>query len=181
MSESTPEAPAAEAGGGSEQPGTGNATAEERLAALEAERDKWQGLSRKNEERAKANAEKAKRFDDLEAASKSEAEKLAERAKAAEDRNASLTQRAARAEVKALAASTFADPSDAAAFLNLAEYVGDDGDIDSKGIESALADLLKRKPHLAKEAAPPSFDGGARRTADKPTSMNDLIRQKAAK
>lgn len=179
MSETAPETPVAEPAGEA-KPATGaEPTAEERLAALEAERDKWQGLSRKNEERAKANADKAKRFDELEAASKTEAEKLAERASAAEARAVTLTQRAVKAEVKALAASTFADPSDAAAFLNLSDFVDGDGDIDSKGIEKALADLLKRKPHLAREAAPPSFDGGARASASKPTSMNELIRQQA--
>ncbi|MEW5658347.1 hypothetical protein ABGT92_23875 [Streptomyces cinereoruber] len=179
MSEPTPETPSTPV---PEAPETGPApTAEERLAALEAERDKWQSHSRKQEERAKANADKAKRFDELEAASKTEAEKLAERAAAAEGKATALVQRAVRAEVKALAAKSFADPSDAAAFLNLGDYVDDGGEIDEKAIEKDLADLLKRKPHLAKEAAPPSFDGGARRSADKPTSMNDLIRQKAAK
>ncbi|MFE6785189.1 hypothetical protein ACFVFF_23320 [Streptomyces sp. NPDC057680] len=179
MSEPTPEAPPAPA---PEQPATGpEPTTEERVAALEAERDKWQSLSRKQEERAKANADKAKRFDELEAASKTEAEKLAERATAAEGKATALVQRAVKAEVKALAARGFADPSDAAAFLNLGDYVDDTGEIDEKAIEKDLADLLKRKPHLAKEAGPPSFDGGARRTADKPTSMNDLIRQSAAK
>ncbi|MFJ6579252.1 hypothetical protein ACIQMY_25235 [Streptomyces sp. NPDC091368] len=177
MSEPTPETPAAPA---PEAPERGPApTAEERVAALEAERDKWQSLSRKQEERAKANADKARRFDELEAASKTEAEKLAERATAAEGKASALVQRAVRAEVKALAAKGFADPSDAAAFLKLGDYVDDAGEIDEKAIEKDLADLLKRKPHLAKEAGPPSFDGGARRTADKPPSMNDLIRQKA--
>lgn len=177
MSEPISETPS---GATAEQPATGlQPTAEERLASLEAERDKWQSMSRKQEERAKANAEKAKRFDDLEAASKTEAERLAERAAAAESKASALVHRAVKAEVRALAAKGFADPSDAAAFLNLGDYIDDAGDIDEKAIEKDLADLLKRKPHLAKEAAPPSFDGGARRTADKPPSMNDLIRQKA--
>jgi len=179
MSEAPPEASAVPA---PEPPATGaEPSAEERLAALEAERDKWQSLSRKQEERAKANADKAKRFDELEAASKTEAEKLAERAAAAEGKATALVQRAVKAEVRALAAKAFADPSDAAAFLNLGDYIDDSGDIDEKAIEKDLADLLKRKPHLAKEATPPSFDGGARRSADKPTSMNALIRQQAAK
>jgi hypothetical protein len=72
------------------------------------------------------------------------------------------------------------DPSDAAAFLDR-DFVDDDGDIDSKGIEKALADLLKRKPHLGKEQpAAPSFDGGARTTAGAPTDMNALIRRRRA-
>lgn len=187
MSESSTEATVEATGSGeatgeqkSETGGSTGLTAEERLAALEDERDKWQGLSRKNEERAKANAEKAKRFDELEAASKSDLEKANERATKAEGQVSALTQRTVRAEVKALAAAKFADPSDAAAFLNLGEYIDDEGDIDTKGIEKALADLLKSKPHLARQEAAPSFDGGARKTAGKPASMNDLIRQAAA-
>jgi hypothetical protein len=180
MSEATPEAqPAAEAQSAGEQPVTGGESLEDRLKALEAERDKWQGLSRKNETRAKENADKAKRFDELQEASKSEVEKAADRAKQAEDRVTGLVQRAVRAEVRALAAEKFADPSDAAAFLNLGEFVADDGDIDSKGIEKALTDLLKAKPHLGKPSGPPSFDAGGRTTAGAPKDMNSLIRQAA--
>ncbi|MEU7597286.1 hypothetical protein AB0B79_30280 [Streptomyces sp. NPDC039022] len=187
MSESSTETSAEPAGGTAPEnqsptaPGIGaEPTVEERLAAAEAERDKWQSLSRKNEDRAKVNAQKAKRFDELEAASKSDLDKANDRATQAEGRVSALTQRAVRAEVKALAAARFADPSDAAAFLNLGDYVDEEGDIDTKGIEKALADLLKSKPHLARADAGPSFDPGARTTAAKPTSMNDLIRQAAA-
>jgi len=57
-----------------------------------------------------------------------------------------------RSEVRALAAGEFADPDDAHAFLDLDDFVSDDGEIDADGIRSSLADLLKRKPHLAKPA-----------------------------
>ena len=173
---STPAEPASEGG---KQPATGEPTLEERLAAAKADRDKWQGLSRKNESRARENADKARRFDELEAASKTEAQRLAERADAADQRVAALTQRAVKAEVKALAADRFADPSDAAAFLDLSAYVGDDGEVDTGAIEKDLAELLKAKPHLGKAPAAPSFDGGARTPAAKPTTMTDLIRQQA--
>lgn len=49
-----------------------------------AELEKWKALARKNEARAKENADKAKRLDDLEEAQKSELEKLTARAEAAE-------------------------------------------------------------------------------------------------
>ena len=127
----------------------------------------------------KASREQAARLQEIDDRDKSELQKANDRLSKAEQRAAAMVERTVRAEVRALAAGTFADPSDAAAFLNIAEFVDDEGDIDSKGIEKALADLLKRKPHLAREAAPPSFDGGARATATKPTSMNDLIRQQA--
>jgi hypothetical protein len=127
----------------------------------------------------KASRTQAARLQEIEDRDKSDVQKAGERATKAEQRAAAMVERAAKAEVRAIAASTFADPSDAAAFLNMSDFVDDEGDIDSKGIEKALADLLKRKPHLGKEAAPPSFDGGARTTAAKPTSMNELIRQQA--
>ncbi|WP_318201043.1 hypothetical protein [Streptomyces sp. SCL15-4] len=137
--------------------------------------DEWKRRAKAAEKTAKEHAARLQEIDDRD---KSELQKATERMTKAEQRATAMVERATRAEVRALAAATFADPSDAAAFLNLADFVDDDGEIDSKGIEKALADLLKRKPHLAKEA-PPSFDGGARTTAAKPTSMNDLIRQQA--
>lgn len=136
----------------------------------------WKQRAKEAEKAAKTQAARLKEIEDRD---KSETQKASERAEAAEKRAAAMVERTVRAEVRALAATTFADPSDAAAFLNPADFVDDDGDVDTKAVEKALADLLKRKPHLGKEAAPPSFDSGARRTADAPTDMNSLIRQKA--
>jgi len=94
----------------------------------------------------------AKKAKELEDAQKSEQERLTEQLRAAEDRAKAVQQRAVRAEVRALAAMEFADPDDAHAFLNLDEFVTDDGDIDTDGIRKGLDELLKRKPHLAKPA-----------------------------
>lgn len=66
-----------------------------------AEADKWKALSRQNEQQAKANAEKAKRFDEFEEAQKSEIQKAEERAAKAEARAQEVEQRALRAEVAA--------------------------------------------------------------------------------
>lgn len=63
---------------------TDGATLEEQLAAALADAEKWKGLSRKNEERATSNAEKAKKFDEHEEANRSELEKVQARAEAAE-------------------------------------------------------------------------------------------------
>jgi hypothetical protein len=51
---------------------------------LAAEAEKWKALARKNEQRAKENADKAKRFDEFEEAQKTEQQKLTERAERAE-------------------------------------------------------------------------------------------------
>ncbi len=63
---------------------TEGATLEEQLAAALADAEKWKGLSRKNEERATSNADKAKKFDEHEEANRTELEKMQARAEAAE-------------------------------------------------------------------------------------------------
>ena len=50
---------------------------EAKAAELETDRDKWKGLSRKNEDQSKANAEKAKAWDEHQESSKTEEEKRA--------------------------------------------------------------------------------------------------------
>jgi hypothetical protein len=123
---------------------TGGQLGEGGKKALEAERQK----AREAEKRARDLEKRVKAFED---ASKSDLEKATGRADAAEQRAQALIDRTVRAEIRAAAAATFADPSDAAAFLDTAAYVGDDGEIDSGKIQADLADLLKRKPHLGKE------------------------------
>lgn len=70
-------------------------------------------------------------------------------------------------KVETKAAKLFADPEDARALLagRVDEFV-DDGKVDVEAIEEALADLLKKKPHLAATASKRfagSADGGARK------------------
>ena len=88
-------------------------------------------------------------FDRLEQASKTELERAQEAAQRNEARAQALLTRAVQAEVKA-AAQGFADPEDAAAFLDLKGYATESGEIDSDRIKADLADLLARKPHLGK-------------------------------
>lgn len=92
----------------------------------------------------------AKKARDAEEAQKSETERLTGQLAEAEKRVQAIRQRAVRSEVKALAAAQFADPEDAHAFLDLDAYVDDGGDIDTARIQTDLAELLKRKPHLGK-------------------------------
>lgn len=79
---------------------TEGATLQEQLAAALADAEKWKGLSRKNEERAASNAEKAKKFDEQEEANKTELEKLKERAEAAERVNAERDAREAAGKLR---------------------------------------------------------------------------------
>lgn len=83
--------------------------------------------------------------------------KAAGRAEALKDGN----ERLLRAEVKALAAEMkFADPADAAHFVDLAKY-DPDGD-SSKQMKADLAALLKDKPYLAAGPGSGSGEGGPR-------------------
>ncbi len=122
-----------------------------------AELAKWKAMARKHEtnakakeREAKANAAAAKELAALKAAQLSEAEKVAAAKDAAEKRAAAAVERAVRAEVRALAADDFADPSDAVDAIRAAEYVDADGEIDLDAIKAKLADLLEAKPHWKK-------------------------------
>lgn len=67
----------------------------------EAEARKWKDLSRKNEARAKENAEKARLFDEHEEQGKSELQKALDKAAQAEARVKALEVQAVRAQVAA--------------------------------------------------------------------------------
>lgn len=69
---------------------------------LAAEVAKWKELSRKNEQRAKENADKAKKFDEIEEANRTELEKAIARAEAAEK----AAEEAATESLRAKKAST---------------------------------------------------------------------------
>jgi hypothetical protein len=102
----------------------------------------------------KAAEPKVTEYDRLTEASKTAEERAQGLATAAEARASKLLSRAVSAEVKALASQGFADPSDAAAFLDLGKYANAEGDVDTDAIATDLTDLLTRKPHLGKQATP---------------------------
>lgn len=110
---------------------------------------------------------------------KTETEKLTEKAAAAEKAAQTALLRAVRGDIKAAAAAGFADPEDAAAFLDPAKYLTADGSSDSKAIKADLDDLLKRKPHLAREAtrrAPaPDRSQGSSGNGQRATAPRDVF------
>jgi hypothetical protein len=115
--------------------------AEAELAALKA-----QAAGKKDDDGATPDAEQIRRDADKTASDKANRRILA-------------------AELKAAAAGKLADPSDAAAFIDLSQFeAGDDGEFDADEISEAISDLIKRKPHLAAKAQgfQGSGDGGAR-------------------
>ena len=121
------------------------------LDAMKRER----AAAKKEAADARKRAEVAeRRVQEFEDRDKSELEKATTKAERLAEQAAKATKRAVLAEVRA-AAAEFADPEDAAAFLDLAAYAGDDGEIDTEAISADLAGLLERKPHLRRQAAEP--------------------------
>ncbi|MET0521484.1 MAG: hypothetical protein ABW156_05835 [Jiangellaceae bacterium] len=97
----------------------------------------------------------SKQSDDNEA----EADRI--RREATAEVTAKANARIVRAEVKALAGGKFADPADAALYLNLDEFeVDEDGEVDGDAITAALDELLKKKPHLAAQGGRRFAGGG---------------------
>lgn len=130
-----------------------------------ADTEKWKALARKHEQRAKDNSDAAEELAKIKASQQTDAEKITARAEAAEKQAVALRDRALKAEIKA-AADGFADPADAALFLDLSKYSGDEIDLDA--IKVDLAEVLKAKPHLAKASANPDLLQGARGGDPKP-------------
>lgn len=141
--------------------------------ALQEER-----AARKAAEKALAEREaKLKEFEDRD---KTEAEKLAAKAEAAEKRAAAADARAVKAEVRALA-DAFADRDDAALNLgDLSKFVKD-GDVDTDAITRALDEVLKRKPHLAKNAGPRTPAPDPTQGARGPVDIDAQIREAESK
>jgi hypothetical protein len=102
------------------------------------------------EQTARTHRDKAKKYDEHQTAQQTETERAAARAEAAEHQVTALRQRAVDAEIRA-AATGWADPADAPLYLTDRDrYLGDDGEIDTAAITADLADVLTRRPHLAR-------------------------------
>lgn len=93
---------------------------------------------------------KAQQYDEAVEAQKTAEQKSAELNDTLKADNEGLRKRLVGAQVRVLASDRFADPDDAAAFLDPSDYLGDDLEPDRDAIRDALEDLLNRKPHLGK-------------------------------
>lgn len=150
MSETTGTEPQPNTEPQTEAPETGAEQQQE--VDYKAEFEKWKALSRKNEQLAQENADKAKRFDELEEASKSELQKAIDRATAAEER-------AAKAETARLR-------SDIARTKGVEEALLQGSTEDEL---NAYADQLLAWRGAEQPAAPRSSGGDAPSGAAKPT------------
>ena len=107
----------------------------------QAEAEKWKNLSRKQEERAKANAAAAKELEQFRASQMTEVEKaFAEgEAKGRQAERAETGQLLVRAEFAARSGGRIGD--DTLDDLNLAKFLDEDGQPDVKAIDKAVARL----------------------------------------
>jgi hypothetical protein len=143
----------------------------------------WKAEARKWEQRAKDNQKAARALEDQRKAQMTEAERAVAEAEE-RGRLSAVTaygQRLARTEFVAEAArrNPGFDASQILDDLNLARYMGDDGEPDSKAIAKAVQRLIPEAN--AGNPQPPSFDGGTRQSAPGGVSMSDLIRQAAGR
>jgi hypothetical protein len=119
------------------------------IQGLRADKEKLSGRPVLDDEAREKLAE----YDRLVEASKTDLQRAQEAAQQNEQRATRAEQRAVKSEISRLA-DAFADPSDALDSLDPSDYVTDDGDVDVEAIKTDLAELLERKPHWGKPAAP---------------------------
>lgn len=147
------------------------------------------GSEAANYRRRMAAAEaKVKEFEDRE---KTEAEKAADRIKELEAERETLLRARQEATVGSVVASVagelaFLDPTDAARYVNVSEFVPDeDGkDVDRKKVRAALEAVVTSKPYLVgRRSANGSAGGGPGAGAgnDGSQDMNALIRRQAGR
>lgn len=140
---------------------------------LAAEVEKWKGLSRKHEAKAKENADAAKQLDELRAQSMTDTEKAIAEARAAADRDAAVRYgaRLVDAEVRAAAAGR---PIDVAALLeglDRSRFLDDDGEPDVK----AIGAWVDRIAPAAETPSPARVDLGQGARGNGAVALNDPL------
>lgn len=142
----------------------------------------WKAEARKWEQRAKDNKSAATKLNQLEDANKSETEKLNERATKAETaqqeahtKYVSLLKRQAITDAATTAHST--DTETVYLYLDNEIQIDDDGNV--QGLDKAIRDLAKRKPHLFRttpEGSKDAFSGGTTPPALNSDGITDALR-----
>lgn len=145
-----------------------------------AEARKWEDRAKRDAAKAKANADAAQRLTQLEDANKSETEKLLDRATKAEERAQQAEERYRTATIRSavIDAATTAHAVDAeTVYLHLQARGGIDLDDNgtATGVDAAVKQLAKDKPHLFSQAAPGSRDANSHGTP--PALNSDTLEQ----
>ena len=150
-----------------------------------AEAEKYRGLHRKQEERAKANANAAKELEQLRQQSMSDQEKAVAQAKL-EGRTEALTAvigKLAAAEIRAAAAGrlTAEQVEVLLEATNTAVFIGEDGDIDRAKVQRFVDGIA---PPISEEEPRPGFPDlgqGARGGSNAALNGDPLLRDLKAK
>lgn len=111
----------------------------------------WKEVARKNEQRAKDNAQKAKDYDALKKSTMSETEKAVAEAKAEGLAEGLKTgsSKIAQAEIRAALAGRHSDPDAFIEGVDAARFIGDDGEVDRAQITAwvdKVAPVGEQKP-----------------------------------
>lgn len=138
----------------------------------------WKAEARKWEVRAKDHASQARTLQQQQRAAMSDAERALSEAEQ-RGRSTAVTEfgkRLARTEFDALAGrrNPDYDTIPALEYVDLAKFIGDDGEPDSKAIKAAVDRLVPALP-----VGTPSFDGGSRTPPPQGADMNTVIRKAA--
>lgn len=168
---------------GEDDAGTGNDDAEPDDDGAEALGDKGKAAldrmkAKLKTERQQRRAAEAERDQLKTKPDEADPERI--RAEATAAATAKANARIVRSEVRAAATGKLADPRDALAFIDLAQFeVDDDGQVDEDEVGEAIEQLLRDKPHLAAATAKRfqgTGDGGARKGSGgaKQLGKNDL-------
>jgi hypothetical protein len=139
----------------------------------------WKAEARKWEQRAKENNAKASEYEKARKAAMTEAERAVAEAEE-RGRMSAVTaygERLARTEWIAEAArrNPGYDAAGALEDLNVAKFIGEDGEPNAKAIAASVARLVPEGS--TGPTPPPSFDGGTRQPVAAGGSMTDLIRK----
>lgn len=93
-------------------------------------------------------------YERLEEASKTELERKTEEVTRWQSEAEKWRSASVASTIQAMAATEFADPTDAVNGLDPARYLDAGGQVDTEAIKKDLADLLERKPHYRRNAEP---------------------------
>lgn len=130
--------------------------------------DHWKEIARKQEQRAKENAQKAKDYDALVASTATEAEKAVKAAKdegKAEGIRLGATK-VAQAEIRAAAAGRPVDVDALLEGVDATRFVGDDGEVDRAAIKA----WIDKVAPAGDPATPPPLDLGQGARGGRPSS-----------
>ncbi|MGI8711091.1 MAG: hypothetical protein ACR2LA_08885 [Acidimicrobiales bacterium] len=143
----------------------------------QAEAEKYKGLSRKHEDRAKANADAARRLADLEKQSMSDIEKAVANAReeASTEARRSYGTRLVDAEVKAATAGRTVDVEALLDGLDRGRFLGDDGEPDTAAIGAWVDRIAPLRP------GPLDLGQGVRTTTNDAPDMNVMLRTAAGR